>query len=249
MTGPIVNPFWNGGMFNAGLAVDEDTQASLRVLHTLCGQLAASLSEVRTGRDRLDNLIALLWDMTDGAVGEVGAYGDTWDTTLGDYRLNLARLYANAALDYAWAASQVAGGLAAGEAVEPLRDWPEDVRSPGAAWLAADPAGRLKLVQMPMPSLRLGEWYRHQITELDLLLGAAHQTMADAVSQVMKARAEDLCGDPDKPLQLGLEDRPGADQRHTQLEDAAAALHTYASACARAVVLLNVTTAVGGTEE
>ncbi|MEU7802553.1 hypothetical protein AB0B10_25165 [Micromonospora arborensis] len=247
MTTPIENPFWNGGMFTVGPAVDKDTHASLRVLHTLCGQLAASLSGARTDRDRFDNLFALLDDVASGTVGEVGAHGAAWDTTLTDYRLNLARLYANAALDYAWAASSVAHRLAAGEAVAPLRDWPDDVRHPGAPWLAADPAGRLNQVQMPTPAPRLGRWYAGQVTELNQLLGAAHQRMVNAVTQAMKDQAEDLHGDANKPLHRGLEGRGEADQRCTQLEDAATALHTYASACARAVVLLSVTTALGGT--
>lgn len=248
MMSPIANPFWNGGTFTVGPTVDKDTHVSLRVLHTLCGQLAASLSAARTDRDRFDNLFVLLDDAASGTVGEVGAHGDTWDATLTDYRLNLARLYANAALDYAWAASQVAHRLAANETVAPLRDWPDDVRHPGALWLAADPAGRLNLVQMPTPSPLLGPWYDGQVTELNQLLGAAHQRMVDAVAQAMKERAEDLCGDANRPLHRGLEDRRESDQRCTRLEDAAAALHTYASACARAVVLLGVTTTLGGTD-
>lgn len=79
---PIENPFWNGGMYRSGRAVDTDTMQSLRVLHTLCGQLAASTAEAGAGLDRLDNLLALLDDVAAGTAGETGAHGYDWGTIL-----------------------------------------------------------------------------------------------------------------------------------------------------------------------
>jgi hypothetical protein len=73
--------------------------------------LASSVAEARAGRDRFDNLFALLNHLGLGAAGEVGAQGHTWDTLLTNQRWDLTRLYAEVALYYAWAGSRITGRL------------------------------------------------------------------------------------------------------------------------------------------
>jgi len=246
---PIENPFWNGGTFRSGRAVDEDTMRSLRVLHTLCGQLASSSAEAAAGLDRLDNLVALLDDVAAGSVGETGAHGHDWGTILTNHVWDLTQLYARTALDYAWASSRVASKLAAGQRLTPLTEWPDNERHPGGDWLTTDPGRRMYPVQLPAPPPHLGPWYAEQVATLNPFLASTHQRMLDTVVQVLKVSPDDLRGDRLSAERLVPEDRTVYDPRRARLDTTAAALHTYATGCARAVVLLDTTSAHSGTDD
>jgi hypothetical protein len=246
---PIEDPFWNGGGFTPGERVDADTMSSLRVLHALCGQLGAAVAATAADRDRRDNLLALLDDLADGTAGEVGAHGYTWDSLLIDHRWRLTHLYAAAALDYAWAASRIATRLTttAGP-VTPLHQWRDHERHPGPDWLTADPGHRVHPVQLAPPDSRLGRWYATRVTEVNGLLADAHPRMHDLVVRVLKVHPDDLRsgGSATNEPRLNQDDHAEYEPRRARLHEAATALHVYAAACARAVVLLNVTSATGG---
>lgn len=245
---PLENPFWNGGSFRPAGTVDTDTMQSLRVLHTLCGQLASGTTQAIAERHRVDNLLALLADLAAGTAGEVGAHGATWDTLTTNQAWDLTRLYARVALDYAWAASRIAGKLAHGKPVTTLHEWPDHERYPGNDWLTADPGRRVYPVQLPPPPARLGGWYAEQVATLNPFLADSHRQMLDAVVRVLKVHPDDLRTDGLAGERLEPEDRAAYDPRQAHLHTAAVGLHTYASGCARAVVLLDVTSTTGGTD-
>jgi hypothetical protein len=248
MTKPIENPFANGGMFTRGQLVDDDTVRPLQVLHTLTGQLAAAVAEAHSGRDRVDNLFALLDGLAEGTTGDVGARGDMWDAVVSTYRWDLTRLYGQTALDYAWAASRIAGTLATGRPLTPLAQWADNERHPGADWLTADPERRVYPVQVPPPPAGLGPRHGDEVAALNEMLADTHRRMLDTVIHVLKVHPDDLRGDPAEPPRLEPEDWAAYDPRCARLEAAGSALYTYASAC-RAVVLLDVVAAPGGTGE
>ena len=236
----LKNPFHVGGMFSAGGRVPADTIATLRVLHTLCGQLAATLAAARAEHDRLESLLDVLEAASTGAVGEVGAHGDTLDTLMINHRWATTRVYAEAALDYAWAASRSAGTLLAGDPLAPFDDWPEHIRRPGHDWLLSDPDGRLPLLQLPTPAAELGAWVTTETAALNDLLREAHRRMLDAVVSLAKVRPVDLLSDQlTDPVPLQHTNRSDNEPRCMQLFHAAAAVDDYAAGCARAVVLLN----------
>lgn len=249
MMNPIENPFANGGMFTRGQLVDDDTVRSLQVLHTLTGQLAAAVDEAHAGRGRVDNLFALLDGLAEGTTGDVGARGDTWDAVVSTYRWDLTRLYGQTALDYAWAASRIAGILATGRPLIPLAQWADNERHPGADWLTADPERRVYPVQVPAPPAGLGTRHADEVTALNEMLADAHRRMLDTIIHVLKVHPDDLREDHAESPRLEPEDRAVFDPRCARLEATGSALYTYASACARAVVLLDVVAAPGGTGE
>jgi hypothetical protein len=249
---PMEDPFWNGGMFRAGRAVDADTMRLLAILHAMCAQLAASTAQAAVERDRFDSLFVLFDAAAGGplgAAGELGARGDALGGVLTTYLWDLTRLYAQAALDYAWVASHTAGKLATGQPVAPLTDWPDDERLPGGQALTADIGRRLYPLQLLSPPSRLGPWYAEQITELNAFLTDTHRQMVDAATRVLEANPDDLRTDGLEGERLLADDRHAYDPRQVDLYAAAVALHAYASRCARAVVLLDVTRARGGDDE
>ncbi|GGM22735.1 hypothetical protein ACFFX1_10940 [Dactylosporangium sucinum] len=246
MTRPIEDPFWTSAP--PGERVDADTMTALRVLHALCGQLAASVAAVGADRDRRDSLIGLLDALSRGAAGEVGAHGYTWDSLLIDHHWRLTHLYAAAALDYAWAASRIATKLAAGAGpVVPLQQWPDRERHPGPDWLTADPGHRVSPLQLPAPDDRLGQRHAGQVREANALLAETHPRMHDLVVRVLKVHPDDLRsgGDATDAPRLSQDDHAAYEPRRVRLHEAATALHIHAAACARAVVLLNVASAEG----
>jgi hypothetical protein len=227
-------------MFPAGTRVPADTISTLRVLHTLCGQLAVAVVTARAEHDRIEYLLDQLDAGSAGAQGEVGAHGDTWDTLQVNHRWAMTRVYAEAALDYAWAASRTAGILLAGDQLTPFDQWPVDLRRPGHGWLLADPDGRLPLLQLPAPAAELGTWVAADTAALNELISAAHARMLAAVVALVKVRPVDLISDQlIDPVPLDHEGRSRNEPRCAQLLDAASAVDDYAAGCARAVVLLN----------
>ena len=236
----LKSPFHIGGMFTAGRRVPADTISTLRVLHTLCGQLAATLTAERAEHDRTELLLDELDAASAGARGEVGAHGDTWDTLLINHRWAMTRVYAEAALDYAWAASRAAGILLAGDELTPFDDWPDKLRRPGHEWVLADLDVRLPRLNLPAPVAELGVWVAADTATLNDLISDAHRRMLAAVVALAKVRPVDLTNDQlIDPVPLEHQGRSRNEPRCTQLQDAAAAVDDYAASCARAVVLLN----------
>lgn len=245
MNRPLEDPFSTG--LPRGDRVDADTMSALQVLHALCGQLAAAVATTAVERDRRDNLFTLL-DHLPGAGGEVGAHGYTWDSLLIDHHWRLTHLYAAATLDYAWAASRIANKLTAAPGpVTPLEQWSDGERHPGPDWLTINPGRRMFPVQLPAPDPALGRWYVGYVRDLNPLLAESHQRMHDMVVRVLKVHPDDLRsgGSAEDTLRLSQDDHAEYEPRRVRLHEAAAGLHVYAAACARAVALLNVTTAGG----
>lgn len=240
-------PFHTPSDLVPGPDIDPDAIASLRVLHTLCQQQAAALTAATAEHDRANSVTSTLEEISVGAYGHAAVAGDTWDALLIQHRWALTRFYANSALGYAANASRCAALLRVGKTPVRFVNWPhttgtveDEEDGPGLAWLLADLSHRLPRLQLPAPdpgddprlSLRLAA----EITAVNVVLSRSHQRMLDTVGPLATARPDDLLAD-----QAPLDDYPHRhrdEPRLQQLREAADALHTYAAACTRAVVLL-----------